>query len=129
MKLFNEAFQCGVSVDGTWQRKGHLSLNGCVSVISIDTSKVLDIEVLSKMCRLCSKKTEDSISHECEKRVGHMTGKERKDKLNETRRVENREGSLVYPGVVTPTFAKDSKSLGKRKRSLEYLEIVTPVLT
>ncbi|GBM59224.1 hypothetical protein AVEN_240410-1 [Araneus ventricosus] len=24
---------CGVSVDGTWQRRGHNSLNGCVSAI------------------------------------------------------------------------------------------------
>ncbi|GFY33599.1 uncharacterized protein TNCV_4591611 [Trichonephila clavipes] len=30
---------CGVSVDGTWQRRGHMSLNGCVSVISFDTGK------------------------------------------------------------------------------------------
>ncbi|GFV35538.1 hypothetical protein TNCV_3205691 [Trichonephila clavipes] len=35
-----------------------------------NTGKVLDIEVLSKMCRLCSKKTEDSISYEWEKHVG-----------------------------------------------------------
>ncbi|GFX75010.1 uncharacterized protein TNCV_1845821 [Trichonephila clavipes] len=34
------------------------------------TGKVLDIEVLSKICRLCSKETEDSISHECDKHVG-----------------------------------------------------------
>ncbi|GFU93999.1 hypothetical protein TNCV_2282531 [Trichonephila clavipes] len=34
---FDEVVQCGVSVDGTWQRRGHLSLNGCVSAISIDT--------------------------------------------------------------------------------------------
>ncbi|GFY06587.1 uncharacterized protein TNCV_3524431 [Trichonephila clavipes] len=67
---FNEVIQCGVSVDGTWQRRGHLSLNGCVSVISTDTGKLLVIEVFSKMCRLCSKKTKDSISHECEKHVG-----------------------------------------------------------
>ncbi|GFW33768.1 uncharacterized protein TNCV_4052171 [Trichonephila clavipes] len=37
---FDEVVQCGVSVDGTWQRRGHLSLNGCVSAISIDTGKV-----------------------------------------------------------------------------------------
>ncbi|GFY62035.1 uncharacterized protein TNIN_153911 [Trichonephila inaurata madagascariensis] len=37
---FDEVIQCGVSVDGTWQRRGHLSLNGCVSVISIDTVQV-----------------------------------------------------------------------------------------
>ncbi|GFU72809.1 uncharacterized protein TNCV_3712321 [Trichonephila clavipes] len=34
-----------------------------------DTGKVLDIEVLSKMCKLFLKKTEDSISRECEKHV------------------------------------------------------------
>ncbi|GFT77069.1 hypothetical protein TNCV_1099451 [Trichonephila clavipes] len=45
------------------------------------------------------------------------------------RRVENREGSLGYPGFVKPVFTKDSKHLGKRKRSLGYLGIVTPVLT
>ncbi|GFU39108.1 uncharacterized protein TNCV_1850041 [Trichonephila clavipes] len=73
-KIMNEAatevHKSDVSVDGTWERGGHLSLNGCVSVISIDAGKVLDIEVLSKMCRLCLKKTEDSISHKCKKPVG-----------------------------------------------------------
>ncbi|GFV64171.1 uncharacterized protein TNCV_3206791 [Trichonephila clavipes] len=34
-----EFSQCGVSVDGTWQRRGYSSLNGCVSVISIDSGK------------------------------------------------------------------------------------------
>ncbi|GFW90265.1 uncharacterized protein TNCV_2121321 [Trichonephila clavipes] len=36
-----EFSQCGVSVDGTWQRRGYSSLNGCVSVISIDSGKVV----------------------------------------------------------------------------------------
>ncbi|GFY13615.1 hypothetical protein TNCV_4959851 [Trichonephila clavipes] len=48
-----------------------------------------------------------------------LTRKERKDKLGMTRRwVENREGSLGYPRFVKPVFTKDSKPLGKRKRSL-----------
>ncbi|GFY20476.1 uncharacterized protein TNCV_211081 [Trichonephila clavipes] len=34
------------------------------------TGNVLKIEALSEMCRLCSKKTEDNISHECGKHVG-----------------------------------------------------------
>ncbi|GFU95241.1 hypothetical protein TNCV_4380941 [Trichonephila clavipes] len=38
---FDEVVQCGMSVDGTWQRRGHLSLNGCVSAISIDTGQGL----------------------------------------------------------------------------------------
>ncbi|GFV76979.1 uncharacterized protein TNCV_690491 [Trichonephila clavipes] len=69
---FDEVVQCGVSVDGTWQRRGHLSLNGCVSAISIDTGKVLDMEVMSKMCRLCLKKHENRIAHECENMLGHL---------------------------------------------------------
>ncbi|GIY05114.1 hypothetical protein CDAR_120891 [Caerostris darwini] len=35
--------ECGVSVDGAWQRRGHTSLNGCVAVLSMDTGKVLDL--------------------------------------------------------------------------------------
>ncbi|GFT97968.1 hypothetical protein TNCV_560081, partial [Trichonephila clavipes] len=33
-------------------------------------------------------------------------------------RAENREGSLGFPGCVKPVFTKDSKPLGRRKRSL-----------
>ncbi|GFW69598.1 HTH_Tnp_Tc3_2 domain-containing protein [Trichonephila clavipes] len=57
------------------------------------------------------------------------TGKEEKEKWDDKKRVKNREGSLGYPGFVTPVFTKDSKPLGKRKRSLGHLGIVTPVLT
>ena len=32
---------CGVSVDGCWQKRGFVSLNGCVAALSIDTGKVL----------------------------------------------------------------------------------------
>lgn len=45
--------KCGVSVDGTWQRRGFSSLNGCVSAVSIDTGKILDLEVMSQHCRIC----------------------------------------------------------------------------
>ncbi|GFY42084.1 uncharacterized protein TNIN_259681 [Trichonephila inaurata madagascariensis] len=40
---FDEVIQCSVSVNGTWQRRGHLSLNGCVSVISIDNARDLSV--------------------------------------------------------------------------------------
>ncbi|GFU24762.1 uncharacterized protein TNCV_793861 [Trichonephila clavipes] len=42
VQIFKKSTTCGVSVDGTWQRRGHMSLNGCVSVISIDTGKILE---------------------------------------------------------------------------------------
>ena len=37
-----------VALDGSWQRRGHTSLNGFVSVTSFDTGKVLDVAVMSK---------------------------------------------------------------------------------
>lgn len=40
-----------VICDGSWQRRGHVSLNGIVSAISANTGKVIDIKILSKYCR------------------------------------------------------------------------------
>ena len=42
-----------VSCDGTWQRRGFSSLNGCVTIMSIDTGKVLDTEASSRCCKQC----------------------------------------------------------------------------
>lgn len=36
-----EVTNCGVSVDGTWQKRGYASLNGCVAALSIDNGKSL----------------------------------------------------------------------------------------
>ncbi|GFW59984.1 CCHC-type domain-containing protein [Trichonephila clavipes] len=52
--LSSDVAECGVSVDGTWQRRGHSSLNGCIAVLSIDTGKVLDLELISRWCRVCN---------------------------------------------------------------------------
>lgn len=43
-----------VTLDGTWQKRGHASLLGVVVVISWKTGLVLDCEVLSKHCSACS---------------------------------------------------------------------------
>ena len=43
----------GVSVDGTWQRKGFTSMNGVITAISVDNGKVLDVSILSKSCKGC----------------------------------------------------------------------------
>lgn len=51
-----QSTDCGVSGDGTWQRGGH-SLNGCVSLISTDTGKVIDVEGMSSKCRACHLKS------------------------------------------------------------------------
>nr|XP_042909898.1 uncharacterized protein LOC122271719 [Parasteatoda tepidariorum] len=66
--------KCGISVDGTWQRRGYSSLNGCVSAISIDTGKILDVEVMSQYCRICSKgnKSSDHICANYKGSAGNM---------------------------------------------------------
>ena len=42
-----------VACDGTWQKRGHTSLNGVVTTTSVDTGKVLDVYTLSKDCSIC----------------------------------------------------------------------------
>ena len=52
--VFNKySADIGVSVDGTWQRRGYVSLNGVVVAISIDVGKIVDAEVLTRYCRQC----------------------------------------------------------------------------
>ncbi|GFX58342.1 hypothetical protein TNCV_205291 [Trichonephila clavipes] len=47
--------ECGVTFDGTWHRRGYSSLNGCVEELCIDTGKLLDLEIMSKFCRICNR--------------------------------------------------------------------------
>ena len=51
----------GVSVDGTWQKRGYVSLNGVVAVISMDSGKVIDMEVMLRYCLACQK-NKDSVT-------------------------------------------------------------------
>ncbi|GFU86937.1 uncharacterized protein TNCV_3442071 [Trichonephila clavipes] len=69
------------SVDGTWQRRGHSSLNSYVAVLSIDTVKVLDLEVMSKWCRNCntsksSGKSKNVKKHQCSCNQGSAGSRE-----------------------------------------------------
>ncbi|XP_077489628.1 uncharacterized protein LOC144100613 [Amblyomma americanum] len=57
LRCFVQSTECGVSGDGTWQRRGHSSLNGCVTLICIDTGKVIDVEGMSSKCRACHSKS------------------------------------------------------------------------
>ncbi|GFV82876.1 uncharacterized protein TNCV_1178911 [Trichonephila clavipes] len=53
--LSSDIVKCGISVDSAWQRRGYTSMNGCVAAISVDTGKVLDIEVMSSYCPTCKR--------------------------------------------------------------------------
>ena len=48
-----DVVNCGVLCDGTWQKRGYSSQNGCVAVLSIDSGKVLDAEAMSQACKQC----------------------------------------------------------------------------
>ena len=37
--------------DDSWHRRGHSSLNGVVTVISMKNGKVLDVEAMSRVCK------------------------------------------------------------------------------
>ncbi|GFV24152.1 uncharacterized protein TNCV_4164991 [Trichonephila clavipes] len=63
IKGSNSFTKCGISIDGTWQRRGYSSLNGCVNAISDDTGKILDIEVMTQYCHICVKGNSQSSKH------------------------------------------------------------------
>ena len=63
----NEEEECGISIDGTWQKRVHASHNGVVTVISLDSKKSLDAEILcdkSQQCQKWQAKTNDPKHHE-----------------------------------------------------------------
>ncbi|GFV26313.1 uncharacterized protein TNCV_4029561 [Trichonephila clavipes] len=51
----NKIVECDISFDGTWERRCYSSMNGCVATLSVDTGKVLDIEIMSSYCPTCRK--------------------------------------------------------------------------
>ena len=56
--------KCDASCDDTWQRRGFSSLNGCVTAISMDTGKILDVDPLSKVCKKCREHENDADTPE-----------------------------------------------------------------
>ena len=50
-----ETADVGVFVDGTWQRKGFTSTLGVVSAISAKNGKILDVCIMSKSCKGCTR--------------------------------------------------------------------------
>ena len=51
----DRAIPCSVTVDGTWQKRGHTSKIGVVFAISVDTGEILDYEIKSLFCCECQK--------------------------------------------------------------------------
>ena len=72
--LTDIATNCQVSIDGTWQKRGHASINGVVTLMSRENGKCIDTYVFSKSCKGCqywSKRKNDSeynewnLNHKC----------------------------------------------------------------
>lgn len=53
-----------VAFDGTWQKRGHTSLNGVVTATSVETGRVIDCEILSKFC-VCAHKQNNVHNETC----------------------------------------------------------------
>ena len=52
-KSSDSVVDTSISLDGSWQKGGYSSLNGYVAALSMESGKVLDIEVMSRFCRFC----------------------------------------------------------------------------
>lgn len=53
-----------IALDGTWQKRGHTSLNGVVTATSFDSGKVIDLAIRSKFCR-CKEKSKNLHDGNC----------------------------------------------------------------
>lgn len=60
----NETNNLSVALDGTWHKRGHLSLNGVVTATSVDAGKIIDYEAMSKYCR-CPDKLKNKHLQKC----------------------------------------------------------------
>ncbi|KAJ8887872.1 hypothetical protein PR048_014090 [Dryococelus australis] len=66
-----------VVLNGSWHRRGHVSLHGVVTCTSVDTGKVIDVDILSKHCTCKDKlkdKHEDACSAQYKGTSGGMDG-------------------------------------------------------
>ena len=63
----DKVITCGVSVDGTWQKCGYASLNGCVAALSIDTGKSWALKQCLVTVRVAKsmKKTTENLPITC----------------------------------------------------------------
>ena len=59
------------SFDGTWQKRGYSSLNGVVAAVS--NGKVVDAEVLCKVCRECRYWNKKKNTKEKSSKIGPST--------------------------------------------------------
>ena len=124
------------SFDGSWQKRGHASLNGIVSAISISTGKVLDFEVKSKKCKGCEahmhldKSSEEYLSwkldHNAECSTNH-TGSSGQMEVNGTLEMYKRsceKNGLRYVSFIGDGDSSTYKTVSSSKPYGDEVEIV-----
>ncbi|GFW70985.1 histone-lysine N-methyltransferase SETMAR [Trichonephila clavipes] len=104
-----------VAIDGTWQKRGHTSLNGVVTAVSVDTGKVIDAEILS---RKCSCHFNGNLhSDECSANYfGNSGGMEVEGALRIFNRSEDGYATQGIKIKIKRQKLEDKKSLGGRNR-------------
>ena len=64
----DEVVDMQIGIDGSWQKRGHSSLNGVCAAVAKTNRKVVDYQVLSKFCRACAlwqhRKDKNKIGYE-----------------------------------------------------------------
>ena len=60
----DDVIDIGVSVDGSWQRRGFSLLNGVVAAVAIDSRKIVDVEPMTRYCRQCFVNTRLLMPHD-----------------------------------------------------------------
>ena len=50
----DEPLDTDIGIEGSWQKRGHSSLNGVVIGVARENKKVFDYKVFSKFCRSCA---------------------------------------------------------------------------
>ena len=53
-KDLSKSTDSAVSLDGSWQQRGHGSHHGVVSCILVETGECINIKVFSNICTACS---------------------------------------------------------------------------
>jgi len=107
----------GVSVDGVLQRRGYASFNGLVAAISIDTGKVLDVESMSRYCKMCRLK-EPLIA----------TDKEKYDEWYEGHKIVCRLNCIGSAGSMEVTGATNIFKRSIANRKLRYSQYQVMVI-
>lgn len=73
VELNNKCSDIAVAVDGSWQRRGHKSLNGVLTATSLINGKVVDVEIMSKFCK-CKDRLHDKHTDHCEANFSGSSG-------------------------------------------------------